>query len=230
MAVILGACAPNVPAQTTQPAPVPATRTISVNGSAVASLTPDIAHISIGVHSENADSKEAVSANNSESQKVVDALKSLGVDPKDILTTNFSISPQDVTGPDGQKTGTNFVVDNTVYVTLRDLTKIGDLLNAAVAAGANSIYGISFDVADKTAALSDARKAAVDNAHTQAEELAQAAGVTLVGVQSISYYNSTPVPMADMKVATGIGGGSSVPIAPGQLSITVDVSIVYEIR
>ncbi len=227
--VILSACAPTAPAQSSQPTQVPAPRTLSVNGSAIANLTPDIAHISIGVHTENPDSKEAVSANNSESQKVMDAIKSMGVDPKDILTTNFSISPQDVVGPDGKKTGTIFVVDNTVYVTLRDLTKIGDLLNAAVAAGANSIYGIQFDVADKTAVLSSARKAAVDNAHTQADELAQAAGVTLGQVQSISFYNSNPVPMADMKSAVGLGGGS-VPIAPGQLSITVDVSIVYEIK
>ena len=230
-AMLLGACAPGAQAQATQPGPVPAPRTLSVNGSAVANLTPDIAHISIGVHTENADSKEAVSANNSESQKVVDALKSMGVDPKDILTSNFSISPQDVYGPDGQKTGTTFMVDNTVVVTLRDLGKIGDLLNTAVAAGANSIYGIQFDVADKTSVLSSARKTAVDNAHAQAEELAQAAGVTLGQVQSISFYNSVPVPMADLKVASAVGiGGASVPISPGQLTITVDVSIVYEIK
>ncbi len=234
LAVALAACAPTAitPAQSTQPTQVPAPRTLSVNGSAVATLTPDIAYISIGVHTENADSKVAVSDNNSESQKVSDAITSMGVDPKDILTKNFSISPQDVVDSTGKKTGTTFVVDNTIYVTLRDLSKIGDLLNAAVAAGANSIYGIQFDVADKTPVLASARKAAVDNAHTQAVDLAQAAGVTLGQVQSISFYNSTPVPLTDYKAGAGVSNAvaASVPIAPGQLTITVDVSIVYEIK
>jgi hypothetical protein len=206
-------------------------RTLSVTGSAQAALTPDIAYINIGVHSENVDPKEAVASNNVSSKAVADALKALGVDGKDILTTNFSIYPQDEWGPDGQKIGTKFMVDNTVYVTLRDLTKIGDLLGAAVKAGANSINGIQFDVADKTPYLAEARKAAVENANLQAQDLSKAAGVELGPVQSLNYYNTyaSQVPM-DMKGVGGGGAAAAVPVSPGQLSITVDVSVVYEIK
>jgi len=226
LVVLLSACASNA-----TPAAPATPRTLSVTGSAQASLTPDVAYINIGVHSENADAQEAVAINNTTSQAVADALVAQGVDAKDIRTVNFSIYPQDEYGPDGQKTGTKYVVDNTVYVTLRDLTKIGVILGEAVKAGANSINGIQFDIADKTPYLTDARKAAVDNAYQQAQELAKAAGVELGAVQSISYYNSyaVPAPM-DMKGIGGGGAASYVPVSAGQLPITVDVSVTYEIK
>jgi hypothetical protein len=131
----------------------------------------------------------------------------------------------------GEKTGTTFAVDNTVSVTLRDLSKIGVLLDAAVTAGANSVYGISFDVEDKESALQEARAQAVANAKSQAEQLAQAAGITLGPVYSISYYNSYPSPMYyDSKGVGGASYANAVPISPGQLTITVDVSVSYEIK
>jgi uncharacterized protein YggE len=223
LAFTLSGCAVKL----TQPATPP---TLSVNGSAQVTLTPDIAYISVGVHTENADANGAVSDNAVQAQKVIDALKAMGIEEKDIRTSNFSITPQQQYDDKGKLTGVIFIVDNTVFVTLRDLTKIGDSLGAAVSAGANSIYGIQFDVADKTPSLASARKTAVENARKQAEELAQAAGVKLGAVQNINYYNSYPV------MAEGKGGGVmmdtasvSVPVTPGQLIYTVDVNIVYEI-
>jgi hypothetical protein len=206
--------------------------TLSVNGSAQISLTPDIAYISIGVHTENAIANDAVSGNAAQAQKVIDALKAMGIEEKDIRTSNISITPQQQFDEKGQLTGVIFIVDNTVYVTLRDLTKIGDVLGAAVSAGANSIYGITFDVADKAAALASGRKTAVENARKQAEELAEAAGVKLGAVQNLNYYNTYPV------MVEGKGGGammdvsaaSSVPVTPGQLNFNVDVNIVYLIE
>jgi len=226
VAVVFSACASK------EPVAQPNNRTLSVNGSAQASLTPDIAYISIGVHTENKNATEAVDANNAQAQQIMGALASMGVDAKDMLTTNFSISPMDEWSPDGQKIGTKFVVDNMIYVTLRDIKKVGDILGAAVEAGANNIYGIQFDVSDKTALLASTRQAAVENARKQAEELAMAAGVTLGDVQNISYYNSYPVPVYDMKggTAMGVGGGGSVPVSAGQMTLNVDVSIIYEIK
>jgi hypothetical protein len=226
-AVLLSACNAIAPgASSTQP------RTINVNGSSQVILTPDIAYVSIGVHTEAEDAKEAVAANNEQTQAVVDALVAEGVDPKDIQTVNFSIYPQERYSPTGESLGRYFAVDNTVSVKVRDLDSLGDLLDAAVQAGANTIYGISFDVENKDAALEQGRQAAVENARLQAEQLAAAAGVSLGPVYSISSYSSYPVPMAyDVK---GIGGAAdaaaSVPISPGQQTITVDVSVAYEIR
>ena len=225
-------------AQAQQPTPTAAApaaasiRTITVSGTGTAFLTPDIAHIYIGVHTENKDAAQAVASNNTQTQKVVDAIKSFNVASKDIQTTNFSIYPQQQFDNTGKSQGITYVVDNTVYVTLRDLTKIGDLLNAAVSAGANSINGIQFDVTDKTAALSEARKAAMANAQAQAEELAKAANVTLGAVQDINAStSSSPIPMY------GLGAGvkaaapeASVPVSSGQLDVTVNVNVVYAIK
>jgi uncharacterized protein YggE len=206
-------------------------RTLSVTGSSQAFLTPDVAYVSIGVHTENANASEAISSNNAGSQQVIDAIKGQGVEAKDIRTSNFSIYPQQQYDEKGKVTGTLYVVDNTVYVTLRDMTTIGQVLDASTKAGANSVYGIQFDVLDKTAPLAEARQAAVENAHTQAESLAQAAGAKLGSVQSISFYNSYPTTV----MVDGKGGGASmsstsVPVSAGQVSIQVDVNLTYEIR
>lgn len=208
-------------------------RVLSVNGNGKVYLTPDIAYINIGVHAEGSAAAETVADNNSKTSKVVDAIKQFGVDAKDIQTINFSIYPQQVFDPQGRPTGEiKYSVDNTVYVTVRDIQKIGDLLDIVVKSGANTISGIQFDVADKSKAISDARKAAVADARATAEELAAAAGVTLGDVQTISVYSSgSPVPMYEAKSAAPMAAAdSSVPVSPGQLLISVDVSIVYEIR
>lgn len=227
--VALSACAPlGLKAET------PA-RTISVNGSSQVVLTPDIAYISVGVHTEAEDAADAVADNNTKTQAVIDALGKAGVDAKDIRTTNFSIYPQEKYGPNGESLGKYFAVDNTVYVTIRDITKIGDVLDVAVGAGANNVYGISFDVEDKDVALAEARTKAVEDARTQAEQMAQAAGVSLGPIYSLSSYNSYPSPMY-YDVKGGYGGGSvefaaaSVPVSPGQMTLTVDVSVVFEIK
>jgi uncharacterized protein YggE len=224
LALTLSGCAVKL----TQPATPP---TLNVNGSAQITVSPDIAYISVGVQTQNASANEAVSGNTVQAQKIADALKAMGIEDKDIRTSNFSISPQQQFDDKGKLTGVIFVVDNTVYVTLHDLTKIGDVLTAVVGAGANNIYGIQFDVSDKTTALASARKTAVENARKQAEELAQAAGVKLGAVQNINYYNSYPT------MSEGKGGGAmydtasvSVPVAAGQLTYTVDVNIVYAIE
>jgi len=206
-------------------------RTLSVNGTAQVFLTPDIAYLSIGVHTENENVAEAVASNNTQAQQVIDALKAAGIDEKDIRTSNFSIYPSQQYTPEGQVKASVFVVDNTVYVTIRDITGLGEILEASVASGANNITGIQFDVADKTSALSEARKAAVANAKAQATELAQAAGVELGPIHSINVYNSYPMPVYESKAMGGMDMAQSfAPISPGQLNLTVDVNVVYEIR
>lgn len=232
-AALLSACGPSLAAQPvlaqgTEPTPVP--RTITVNGEGKVYLTPDIVYVTIGVHTEGKDAASAVNSNNTQSQKVADALKSFKIDPKDIQTTNISIYAQQQTDNQGKPLGINYVVDNTVYVTLRDVTKLGALLDAAVKAGANTINGVQFDVADRSAALSQARTAAVKDAQTQAQELASAAGVTLGDVRTISTYGApAPVPMYDVKAVAGIGGGGT-PVSVGQLIIVVDANVVYDIK
>jgi hypothetical protein len=205
-------------------------RTISVTGAGQVTLAPDIAYIYIGVHTEGASATEAVSDNSTRTQKVTDALKELGLAKEDIRTTNFSIWPSQQYGPDGKLTGTIYMVDNTVYVTVRDIEKLGELLDTTIQAGANSINSIQFDLEDKTEALSQARKAAVENAKKQAKELADAAGVKLGEIQTIGFYEATPVSMFDGKGGGGVALEAAVPIQPGQLTLTVTVNLTYELK
>jgi uncharacterized protein YggE len=229
-ALTLSACAPAGPTTYNQ---LPAVRTLNVNGLGQVYLTPDIAYIYVGVHTEGATASEAVEQNKAQTTAVIDALKAAGVDEKDIRTTNFSIWPSQQYGPDGLAIGTIVMVDNNVYVVVRDLDGLGDLLDSVITAGANSINSIQFDVADKTEAVKEARVKAVEDASTQATELAGAAGLTLGEIQSISFFDNSPYPMYEGK---GGGGGmmyadaAAVPIQPGQLSISVSVNVTYEIE
>ena len=229
VALILGACSPTVVAN-----PAPPVRTMSVNGVGQIFLSPDIAYIYIGVHTEKDTAAEAVAANNDETQRVIEALKKAGVDANDIRTTNFSIWPNQQYSPDGQPIGVRYVVDNSVYVTVRKLDNLGDLLDSAVAAGANSINSIQFDVADKTEALKQARDEAIKDAKSQAQELADASGVKLGEIQTISFYDTMPTPYVDTYGKGGGGGAmeaaAAVPIQPGQLTMTVTVSMSYAIE
>ena len=208
-------------------------RTISVNGNGKSILTPDVATINVGVHSENVDVAAALNENTTLAQSVAEALQGFGVDSKDIQTTNFAIYPSQQYGPQGEMLELKYAVDNTVLITVRDLTKMGDILTTVVSKGANNIYGITFDVSDRTKALSDARIAAITDANTQAKALADAAGVKLGQVSNINVSVSTP-PQPLYNAYGGMGGGGGMaaapaPISSGQLTINVDVYVTYEI-
>lgn len=227
-ALILSACGP----ATINQAAAPVNRNLNVNGTGIAYLTPDIAYINIGVHTEGPTASEAVDTNKTQTNAVLAALKKAGVEDKDLRTTNFSIYPSQQYGPDGSVTGTTYMVDNTVYVTVRNLDGLGALLDDTIAAGANSINSIQFDASDKTAAVTEARTKAVKDAEVQAQQLAEAAGVTLGGIQTISSYDNSPYPVADGKGGGGGAMAASAPVSiqPGQLTITVSVSAVYGIQ
>jgi uncharacterized protein len=113
---------------------------------------------------------------------------------------------------------------------VRDLAKLGSLLDASVQSGANNINSITFDVADKTGALSQARLAAVTDARKQADELTGATGVTLGDVQTISYYDSTPPVTIQYSRADMAASNSSVPVQSGSMQITTTVTIVYTLK
>ena len=228
-ALILGACAPS----TVVANALPPQRLLNVTGTGNVYLQPDVAYINIGVHTELATAAEAVADNNLQTQQVIDALKTFGLKETDIRTAYFSIYPSVQYDPQtSERRGTTYVVDNSVYVTVRDIEKLGDLLDATLSAGANSVNSIQFDVEDKSAATKEARDAAVKDAAQQANELAAAAGITLGELQRIDFYSSVP-PQVFSAYGKGGGGGAeaaSVPIQTGQLSITATVSVSYEIK
>lgn len=223
----LAACASPVVTGTT-----PQVRNLSASGNGEVYLVPDLAYVYVGVRSDADDVATALNKNNVQAQSIADSIKAFGVETKDIQTTNFNVYPMTDYTPNGEISRKYYVVENTVYITVRDLTKLGSLLDAVVRAGANSINSISFDVANKDQALAQAREKAIENARAQAKDIASAAGVTLGELQSISISTTG----GTVPIYEGKGGGaayaadSSVPVSAGQLMISVDAYLVYAIK
>lgn len=228
MVLVLAACQ-SAPIAASQNSNV-VTRQINVSGNGKVYLAPDIAYVFIGVQSQAENVGDALNQNNSKAVAIANTIKELGVEEKDIQTSSFNIYPQQQYSPEGQLTGTIYMVDNTVNVTVRDLSVLGKLLDAVVRAGANSINGINFDVLDKTAAITEARKLAIQDAQAQAQELAAAAGVELGNLINLNAYTSSgPTPLYDAKGGVG-AAASNVPVSAGQLLISVDANLTYEIK
>jgi len=203
---------------------------INVTGTGKVYVVPDVAYIYIGVRSQADQVSDALQQNNAQAAQVSSTLKELGIEEKDIQTTAFNVYPQQEYSPEGLLVRTYYTVENTVYVTVRDLAKLGSVLDSVVRSGANSINGISFDVQDRTAAEKQARELAIANARERANEIATSAGVKLGDLINVSVYSSgTPVAMYE-----GKGGqmayDSSVPVAAGQMVITADANLIYAIK
>lgn len=210
-------------------------RTISVSGSGQVTLVPDIARINIGVHSEADLVTTAVNKNNKQAQAITDALLKKGIEAKDIQTANFNVYPMNRYDNMGNMTGVEYSVDNTLYVTVRDLKSLSEILDAAIKAGANQINGISFDIEDRAAAQKQARDLALQDAETKAQEVADTVGVTLGEIVSINVSNTSyvePYPMYGMGggMAMDMAAEASVPVSAGQIVVTYDVSLVYRIK
>jgi uncharacterized protein YggE len=225
--LLLSACSSVAAAQSD----VPEQRSLSVTGTGQTYISPDIAYIMIGVHTEGPDAAEVVASNNSDTQQVKEILLDYDIRPEDIQTTNFSIWPNQQYDPEGKLQGIIYMVDNSLRVTLRDPDQIGDVLNTVIDAGANRIDNIQFDVEDRSVALTEARKAAIADAQTQAQELAEAAGLTLGDIASISTSGSG-IPYPNYGVGGGGMGGAeaSVPVSPGQMVVSVDVFVTYQVK
>jgi len=204
--------------------------TINVNGSGVATSQPDVADVRFGVESINANASEAVSENTTKMKAVMEAIKALGIEDKDIQTVDYSMWVEQVYDPErGVPTGEmRYHINNQVNVKLYDISLVGQLLENVLKAGANTVGGITFGVDDPTVLQAQAREQALKQARARAEELASGLGVKVGKVHQVSEYSSgvASAPMA-MRVE-GMGGGD-MPIASGSYNVTVDVQVVFDI-
>lgn len=207
---------------------------ISVSGQGQASAAPDTAVVNLGVSVLRDSVAEAIGDANASMEAVLGVLESSGVEQRDVTTANFSVYPEYNFRDDSQQLQ-GFRVSNQVTAKVRDLDGIGDLLDAvARAAGDNVVInGISFTIDDQTELRQQAREAAVNDARTRAEELAALADVGLGGAISISEGGgqTPPIPAsfgfgADVAAETA----ASVPIAGGEFTVTVTVSVAYAIE
>jgi uncharacterized protein YggE len=207
--------------------------TVSVSGHGSVNVPPDTASVNIGVDVIKPTLGEAQDTATAQATAVIEALEAAGIAAEDIQTEFFSVNIlRDYSENADPTLITGFEIINQLRVTVRDTDQLGELLDAAVNAGANSIYGVTFYVDDQTEAASEARVEAVEDARTKAEELAAAAGMTLGPVVAISEGTSPLVsPVYDM----GRGGGmaaaeAAVPVEPGSTTVAIDVTMTFELQ
>jgi len=221
---------PSAFAQATATPTLPADATLlQVSAHGETSRAPDLAQISAGVVTQNLDANAAMRANSQRMNAVIAALKQAGVAERDIQTSSINLEPQYKYAPNQRPTITGYQVSNTVNVRLRDLAKIGDVLDALVRQGANQINGPTFTLDKPEAAMDAARTDAIKHAQARADLYAAATGLKVRRIVSISESGEAPSPPRPMMMAMAKTADESTPVASGESTIGVDLNVVYEL-
>lgn len=205
---------------------------ISISATGEIKLMPDVAYATVGVLSKNEKLNTAQDDNRTKMDAIYKALNDKGITKENIRTASYSVNPTyDYTSGTAKITG--YEVSNTVEVTINNIESVGEILDVCSTAGANTAYPIRFDLKDKTAAYNDALKQAVEKARAKADIAAKASNVTISSVMKIeeNYNTSTPdygersYAAADSKAAA-----PATQISAGELTVTANVHILYEIK
>lgn len=206
-----------------------AASTLTVQGEGRATVAPDTAAISLGVTTQAPTAAQAMADNAARQTAVIEALKGHGIEPRDIQTSGLNLSPlQDYSQEGRPPVITGYQAQNMVTIRVRDIARLGGVLDGLVAAGANEVQGISFSREDATGTEDAARRDAVDDARHRAGILAEAAGMKLGRMLSLadSRPQSGPVPV--MMAMAREADAKSTPVEPGELNVTAQVSAVFE--
>ena len=196
---------------------------ITVTGVGIVKATPDTAEFSFGVETQGATSTEALQKNGAAVKKVIDAIKAAGVAASDIQTQTVSVFPRYT------EDGTNIVgytAVNTVNVKIRNLGKAGEVVDAAVKAGANQVYGPTLTISGEKGLYNDALRKAFADAKSKAQTIGGAAGVGVGKVVNIVEGGGfTPLPVAE----GAADGGGGVPIEPGVQEVQATMIVTFAI-
>ncbi|MEM6464264.1 MAG: SIMPL domain-containing protein [Pseudomonadota bacterium] len=209
---------------------------VSVTGEGSAYLAPDMAVLTLTVMRQEETARAALDANNSAMAEVLASLRADDIEERDLQTSGFSIAPQyfyprqDDNQP-AQPVITGYRVSNTLTVRIREIDKLGPILDKSVNLGVNQGGQILFTNDDPSTAVSQARTAAVEDAMAKASTLAEAAGVSLGRIAEINEQHRAPRPMpiAEAAVMSRQAADASVPVATGENSYRVSVNVTFEI-
>ena len=200
---------------------------LTVAGTGESRVAPDMASIQLGVTTQAASAAEAMRQNSARQAAVIAALTGAGIEQGDIQTSGLNLNPVMDYGEGRAPTVTGYQASNMVTVRVRDVPRLGEVLDAIVAAGANEINGIAFLRDDNAAAEDDARRAAVADARHRAEILAEAAGLTLGPVLVLRDTPAIEGPRPMMMEARAAEDSASVPIAAGEIATTATVEMQF---
>lgn len=215
------------------------TSTLSLDGNGVVSATPNEGYITLGVTTYSVKSADCVHENSKSMTSLFSALSDKGVAKKDIQTVNFSIAENFKTvsepNPDNPKVRDHkqvrdgFVVNNTVRVTVCDLTKFGEILDAVAEGGANTVHSISFGSSKMAEHMTEARKKAVADAMSKAKTISEGLGVKMGRVISVSEHAGRVRNMYDDGIRAASVQSESVPVFDGSLNYSVSVQVRWEL-
>lgn len=205
--------------------------TIVVDGDGKVIAMPDLATINLGVQTEKAEVAAAQKENTEKMNKIIDAIKAQGIKPADIQTTNYQINPQ-YDYRDGSTKLRGYIVTQNLTLNVRDLSKLGRILEIAGSMGANQVGGLNFTVDKPEMLKNSARDKAISDAKAKAESLAKSLGVRLGAIRSFNEAGISPPILYSKMEAYGVGGGDmpAPSIEQGSLEINSHVTIVYEIK
>lgn len=205
-------------------------RTVSVSATGMVTAEPDLAAISTGVVAEGDTARAALSANTALMSKLIEGLKATGIQPKDIKTISFNVQPRYQNYKDGRPATINgYQVVNQVRIVVRELDKLGQVLDTAVTLGANQMGGIEFQVSAAETLKDEARKVAMANALRRAKLFAASANAEVGEVIAIAEEMAVPVgrPMMMAKAAMS---AEAVPIERGSQSLEVRVNVTWALK
>jgi len=214
-----------------RPRPDPESGTIVVDGTGRVSVEPDLADLRLGVSvaRPTVDAARAVAAETMDA--ILAAVADAGVDRRDVRTTLLSVQPRYDYRENRQPVLTGYELANVVEVTVRELARLGDVVDGTLRAGATSMDGLSFRVADPAPAEREARLRAMAAARARADVLAEAAGLAIVGVSDIVEGGLTPPPEPRYRAARMmVSEDASTPVEAGSLEIAVSVTVTYRAR
>ncbi len=206
-------------------------RRITVSGTGTALATPDMATITLGVTNQDAQASAAMDETSAAVTAILKRLEDMGLEARDVQTRDLSLSPvwANRAGQSGEAPEiTGFTASNRVLVRVRDLENLGSIMDAVIEDGANDFGGLSFSVQEPKPMEADARAKAVADAIAKAEQLAQAANVTLGPVQEINEQVGGVRPVAEFS-RINMADAASVPVAGGEVSVSVNVTMEFEI-
>jgi hypothetical protein len=203
---------------------------LSVSAEAEARRVPDVATVSAGVVTQAVDANAAMRANATQMDKVMAAIKAAGIAERDIRTSGVSLNPQYKYVENQSPTITGYQASNTVDLKVRDVARLGKVLDALVASGANQVNGPNFEIDQPEPVYDQARRDALQKAQARAEMYAKALGVKVRRIVSIDegggYRPPVPMPMMAMARAKA---ESDTTIAPGETTLTANLNVVFEL-
>lgn len=194
---------------------------------------PDMANITIGVMTEARTAAEAIRLNAAKMTEVMASLRRAGINERDIQTSSISLNPQYVYQENQPPRLNGYQASNQVNIRVLDLARLGQAIDATVAAGANQIHGISFGLQNPRAAEDDARRKAVEALKAKADLYAQATGHRISRLVTLSegggYSAPPPMPLLNMARAAQFDAKESTPVSGGELVVRIDISGLYEL-